>query len=145
MSIPITRICIGQSELAVRLVQPGCDGGQLIDYKHVRLVISPPCCPNPIMKSPQCFCGCWPGYKTPWTDAHLYSQDLPSIVYPGFDTNEQGETVFRFDQKLWDLPPGRYQGSIELTDGTQLAVLDIDLCNAPVLIDRVARTDRGCR
>lgn len=138
----ITRICWGQPELAVRLVQPGCNGGQLIDYEHIRLVITAPACPYRL-KSEQVFYGCWPSYETPWSDGIL-PHELPALVYPAFDTNDEGEIVFRFDSHLWKLPPGRYIGSVELNDGRQLAELDIDLCTTPVIIDKTRVTNRAC-
>ena len=138
----ITRICQGQPELAVRLVQPGCDGGQLIDCNNIRLVISAPSCPC-LLKSPLLFTGCWPGYDTPWED-NVRPDELPALVYPAFDINDKGETVFRFDDKLYKMPPGRYIGSIELNDGRRLAELDIDLCTQPVIIDSVTVTSKTC-
>lgn len=142
MKSTITRICWGQPELAVKLVQPGCNGGQLIDYEHVRLVIQAPHC-KCRLKSELIFTGCWPGYETPWTDA-VYPHELPALVYPAFDTNDKGETVFRFDDQLWHLPPGRYWGILEFNDGRPIAKLDIDLCTTPVLIDSVSVTQTPC-
>lgn len=139
---PITKICFGQSELCIRLVQPGCDGGQLVNYQDVRLVIAAPY-HNHRLKSPQLFRGCWPGFDTPWCD-DVYPHEMPALVYPAFDTNEDGDTVFRFDDKLWQLPPGRYVGTIEFNNGMRLAQLDIDLCNAPVIVDRVSVTEAAC-
>ncbi len=140
--MPIVRICQGQPELAVRLVQPGCDGGQLIDWEHVRLVIKAPHCPH-LLKSPMIFTGCWPGWETPWTNQVL-PHELPALVYPAFDTNDDGETVFRFDKNLYTLPPGRYEGRVELSNGALLSVLDIDLCTMPTIIDKVSVTSKGC-
>lgn len=138
----ITKICYGQSELSIRLVQPGCDGGQVVNWRDVRMVIAAPYCDHRL-KSPQVFRGCWPGFETPWSDA-VYPHELPALVYPAFETNDEGETVFRFDDKLWRMPPGRYIGTIEFTNGTVLARLDLDLCNSPVIVDRVRVTSAGC-
>ena len=38
----IVRICRGQPELAVRVVAPGCDGGQLVDWEDIELCIQAP-------------------------------------------------------------------------------------------------------
>lgn len=138
----ITKICYGQSELSIRLVQPGCDGGQVVNWRDVRMVIAAPHCDHRL-KSPQVFRGCWPGFETPWSDA-VYPHELPALVYTAFETNDEGETVFRFDDKLWRMPPGRYIGTIEFTNGTVLAQLDLDLCNSPVIVDRVRVTSAGC-
>ena len=139
---PITKICFGQSELRIRLVQPGCGGGQLVNDTDVRLVIAAPYC-NHRLKSPQLFLGCWPGFDTPWCSDAL-PHELPAIVYPAFTVDENGDTVFRFDGKLWQLPPGRYIGTIEFNDGRIIAKLDIDLCNDPVLLDRVSVSSAAC-
>lgn len=138
----ITKICFGQPEMAIRLVQPGCDGGQLVNWQDVRLVIAAPYC-NHLLKSPQCFRGCWPGFETPWIDSRP-PHELPAIVYPAFETNDNGETVFRFDDKLWRMPPGRYIGTVEFNNGRLLAKLDIDLCSAPILVDRIVVISTGC-
>lgn len=138
----ITRICKGQPELAVKLVQPGCQGGQLVGYEGIRLVITAPECACRL-KSELRFTGCWPGYTTPYSDSNRI-HDVPALVYPAFDINAKGETVFRFDHLLWERPAGRYIGTIELNDGTKLATLDIDLCNIPVFIDSVSVTHESC-
>lgn len=142
MRNPITRICMGQAELAIRLVQPGCDGGQLVNYEDVRLVIAAPYCSHRL-KSPQLFRGCWPGFETPWIDSPP-PHELPALVYPAFETNDEGMTVFRFDDKLWKFPPGRYIGTIEFNNGMVLAKLDIDLCSAPFILDKVTVTSAAC-
>lgn len=139
---PIVRLSLGQPELSIKLVQPGCDGGQLVNWQDVRLVIAAPAL-NHRLKSPQLFRGCWPGFETPWCD-DVYPHEMPALVYPAFESNDDGDTVFRFDDKLRKLPAGRYVGTIELLDGTVLAKLDIDLCPAPVLIDRMTLTQADC-
>lgn len=142
MKSSIIRICQGQPELAVRLVQPGCEGGQLINHEDIRLVIRAPEC-NRRLKSEQVFTGCWPGYDTPWSDG-IYPHEFASLVYPAFDTNENGDTVFRFDRNLWKLPPGRYWGFVEFNNGQLITKLDLDICNMPILLDAVTLTSEPC-
>lgn len=139
---PIVQICRGQPELAVRLVQPGCQGGQLMDYRNIRLVIQAPVC-HCWQASPLRFEGCWPGHNTPW-ETRPPIQELPALVYPAFTLNDKGETVFRLDEQFWRYPSGRYIGNIELLDGTPLSTLDIDLCNVPVIIDSITLTEPSC-
>lgn len=138
----IIRICQGQPELALRIVQPGCGGGQLIEYERIRMVIQAPHCEHRL-KSPLVFNGCWPGFNTPWRDSPP-PHELPALIYPAFDTNEYGETVFRFDDKLYALPPGRYFAFIEFTNGTLITRLDLDLCNSPFLVDTARVTEEPC-
>ena len=142
MKTIITKIKCGQPDLAVKLVEPGCNGGQLVDWKKIRLVISAPDCKH-LLKSPLVFCGCWPGYKTPWTD-QTQPHELPMLVYPAFGTDEKGAIVFRFDKLLWGYPPGRYIGRVEVEDGRVLSILEIDLCASPVLIDTVSYSEQSC-
>lgn len=139
----IIRICQGQPELALRIVQPGCEGGQLIEHEHIRLVIQAPHCEHRL-KSPLVFNGCWPGFTTPWRD-DIIPHEIPALIYPAFTTNEQGETVFRFDDKLYKLPPGRYFGNVEFSNGTLITKLDLDLCTIPFIIDRARVTEQPCK
>ena len=141
--MPIIKICQGQPELAVRLVQPGCHGGQLVDSSNVRMVIKAPEC-NHLLKSPIIMTGCWPGYKNIPRYGELPPHEYPALIYPAFTTNDKGEIIFRFDNQLYNMPPGRYIGYVELIDGTPLVQLDLDLCYAPVLVDAVTVTEAGC-
>lgn len=138
----IIRICQGQPELAVRIVQPGC-GGQLINFEDIRLVIQAPHC-DCMPCSPFIVNGCWPGYPGPFGEPACPASELPALVYPAFDTNDKGETVFKFDNRLWSLPPGRYFGNIEFNNGMAIDRLDIDLCTIPFLVDRVSVTHEPC-
>lgn len=138
----IIRICQGQPELAVRIVQPGC-GSQLIDFQNIRLVIQAPNC-TCIPCSPIIVSGCWPGYPGPFDEPRCPISKLPALVYPAFNTNADGETVFRFDRRLWSLPTGRYFGNIEFNNGTPIDRLDIDLCTIPFLVDKVSITQEPC-
>ncbi|MBQ3569593.1 MAG: hypothetical protein IJA20_02845 [Methanocorpusculum sp.] len=139
----IVKICQGQPELAVRLVQPGCGGGQLVDVDNLRLVIKAPEC-NHLLKSPIIMTGCWPGYDNLPRLGETPPHELPAVVYPAFDTNDNGDIIFRFDKQLFELPPGRYWGYVELANGTILTKLDLDLCFTPVLVDAVSVTSVDC-
>lgn len=143
---PIVQLCRGQPELSVRLVQPGCNGGQLVDFQNIRLVIKPPrpCMCHKVMPlSPLYFHGCWPGHDTPW-GPRVPPEERQLLVYPAFNITEQGDIVFRFDEQLWEYPSGRYEGHIELQDGTPITVLDIDLCNTPLLVESVSVVQPLC-
>lgn len=140
----IIKICQGQPELAVRIVQPGCNGSQLIDYKNIRLVIKAPYC-DCMPCTPIVVYGCWPGYSGPIGEPRPSINDLPALVYDAFDINDDGETVFRFDDKLWNLlPPGRYFGTIEFKNGGFIDKLDIDLCTTPFIISKVSAAQEPC-
>ena len=140
----IVRICQGQPELAIRIVQPGCTGGQLLNYKDTRLVITAPECPA-YLKSPLHFKGCWPGFsgELPYTFPEV-PHELPVLVYPAFRINDNGDTVFRFDSLFFDYPPGRYIGTVEFTNGCIINQFEIDYCMTPFLIDRISQTAQAC-
>lgn len=141
MNSVFVRIQPGQEELAVRLVQPGC-GSQVISREDMRLVITAPQ-PKSALLSEQTFTGFWPGSETPWSDAVGAGRDF-MLVYPAFDVNEEGDVVFRFDDQLRTLRPGRYIGSVETASGTQLVSLDIDLSPTPLLIETLTLTGKSC-
>lgn len=140
----IVKICQGQPELSIRIVTPGCNGGQLINYKDIRMCIYAPKCEESLL-SPMCFTGCWPGHDVEAYNERncLPPQDMPLLVYPAFTINDNGETVFRFDAKLWERR-GRYVGVIEFTDGTKITELDLDICNQPFIADRISLTSQSC-
>jgi hypothetical protein len=134
----IIKILRGQPSLAVRLVTQGAPGQQLVDYKNVRLVIMAsrePRLEPPL--SPQHFSGYWPGHDVEsWNDQFVLPEELPLLVYPAFTVNDDGEIVFRFDDKI-NKRMGRYLGVIELNDGTILTTLDLDICTQIWVADRV--------
>lgn len=138
----IVRICKNQAELAVKIVQPGCNGGQVIGHEDIFLVIKAPKCPHRY-KSPWIVEGCWPGYDGP-RGCEPTPDQYPAIYYPAFNIDDEGRAVFRFDNKLYRLPQGRYIGTIEFGDTTPIATLDIDLCNTPFSISEVVTTTVSC-
>jgi len=127
----------------VRIIQPGCNGGQLINSDDIRLVIQAPDC-GCAGQSPFIVYGCWPGYDGPIGEAHIPPHDRPALVYPAFDINDEGDTIFRFDRRLWTMPGGRYIGTIEFNNGDIIDQIDIDLCTIPFLVDRVSITLEVC-
>lgn len=142
----IINICHDQQELAVRITQPGCSGGQVIDHDLFLLRIQAPHCPH-LLKSPICLTGCWPQHREPFFDPNCPPHELPALVYPALKTDEEGRIVFRFDSLLHKLPKGRYIGTI-IFDGTPITELDLDLCSIPFLVDEAvvvtSQTDEDC-
>lgn len=146
--MPITKICQGQPYLSVRISAPGCQGGRLIDYEKIRLVISAPprtTCEMPL--SPQHFTGCWPGHDLEkYERSFNLPEQLPVITYDAFKCSPEGDIVFRLDALLFKvMPPGRYIGSVEFKNGEQITVLDLDLCNDYFVLDRVTVGGMECQ
>lgn len=137
---PIIRIHPGQTELILRIVQTGCAGGQVCG-KDTRLVIERPACADELLSKWK-FEGCWPGYDVDAWNAQ--QEEVPALVYPAFDTNENGDTVFRLDDKLFSLPPGRYVGCVEWKNGVSITTIDIDLSPGGFLVESVSVTDQPC-
>lgn len=143
--MPIVRICQGQPELKVRLSTGGCNGQQLVDYHHLRLVIIAPHCNRcELPLSPQKFTGCWPGHDTEkWNESFILPEEQPLLIYPAFDVDENGDIVFRLDSQLWQRT-GRYVGLVETTDRQKLVELDLDICTNKFIIDRVTVGSNSC-
>ena len=144
--MPIVKICQNQPTLAVRITTPGCNGGQLVDYKQVRLVISAPerttCEP---LLSPQCFKGCFPGHDVDrWNDSFISPDQLPLLIYPAFGINDDGDIVFILDSQLWKRV-GRYVGSVEFNDGQKILELDLDICTTQFIADKISTDNIPCR
>lgn len=144
----ITKICQGQPYLSVRLSAPGCQGGQLIDYEKIRLVITAPqrtTCEMPLSRLH--FTGCWPGHDTEKYERQFDPPDQrPIICYDAFKCSPDGDIVFRLDAMLYKvLPPGRYVGLIEFKNGTPIVKLDIDLCFDQFVLDRVTVGGYECQ
>ena len=95
----IIRICRGQPELAVRVVAPGCDGGQLVDYEDMELcILAPKCtCEGPFSKLYFKGCGWWGHDVDRWNDQQVPPEEMPVLVYPAFDTDDDGNIVFTAD------------------------------------------------
>ena len=134
----IVRICRGQPELAVRVVAPGCDGGQLVDWEDIELcILAPKCtCEGPFSKLYFKGCGWWGHDVDRWNEQQVPREEIPVLVYPAFDTDDDGNIVFKFDSKLWQRA-GRYVGLIRFKDGTEITRLDLDICTTQFLADKV--------
>lgn len=141
----IVRICRGQPELAVRVVAPGCDGGQLVDYEDMELcILAPKCtCEGPFSKIYFHGCGWWGHDIDRWNEQQVPPEEMPVLVYPAFDVNDNGEIVFKFDSKLWERA-GRYVGLIRFKDGTEITRLDLDICTTQFLADKVTVKSYSC-
>lgn len=143
--MPIVRIKEGQPEIRVRIVAPGCPGEQLVDWAHLRLVIMPPPskrCELPL--SCQHFSGCFPGHDVEkWNESFVLPEEQPLLIYPAFDTDENGDVVFRLDRQIWERR-GRYLGVIETTSGEKLLDLDLDICSQKFIADRVTVGTNSC-
>lgn len=143
--MPIVKICQGQPELRVRITTTGDNGAQLVDYKHLRLVISAPCEPrSELPLSPQEFKGCWPGHDTAkWNSSFELPERRPLLIYPAFDTDENGDIVFRLDSQIWNRL-GRYIGTVETTSGQKILALDLDICSNMFIPDRISVVSTSC-
>ena len=141
----IVRICRGQPELAVRVVAPGCDGGQLVDYEDMELcILAPKCtCEGPFSKIYFHGCGWWGHDMDRWNEQQVPPEQMPVLVYPAFDVNDNGEIVFKFDSKLWERA-GRYVGLIRFKDGTEITRLDLDICTTGFIADKVTVKSYSC-
>lgn len=123
----IVRLCEDTPKLALRIVQPGCTGSQLMDDR-VNLVITPASCPRPEALIPY-----WEDCELKWRNER---PGIPALTYPAFEVDADGNVVFYFDFRLWALPPGRYKGMVMLGEVCSQTCFDIDLCNRPVIIDK---------
>ena len=141
----IIRICRGQPELAVRVVAPGCDGGQLVDWEDIELcILAPKCtCEGPFSKLYFKGCGWWGHDVDRWNEQQVPPEQMPVLVYPAFDTDDDGNIVFKFDSKLWQRA-GRYVGLIRFKDGTEITRLDLDICTTQFLADKVTVKCYSC-
>lgn len=127
----IVRLCEDTPKLALRIVQPGCHGRQLMDT-GVEITISPVCCDRPSERIEQDEC---------LNIIAVHKKEIPSLTYPAFELDDEGRIVFYFDAKLWALPPGRYHAHVSIGGCCDKTRIDIDLCNRPTIIDQVAVTE----
>lgn len=129
----IVNLGYGEKEIAVRIIQPGCDGGQLIDYKNLQLMICAPDC-GYLLKSPIIMKGCHPGnfYRNPPDP-----RQLPRLYYPAIKTDLKGRTVFRLDDKFEQYPAGCYIGQVQFKNGQVVCDIDLRLHTTPFIIDEI--------
>lgn len=100
----------GARTLALRLRETG-SFNPVTSWCDIQLLISPgqydnQCGPN---GSPWILHGCWPFHPTEVDLANPH-YDFPTIVYPAVDLDEDGRIVFHLDERLDNLPAGRYSG-----------------------------------
>ena len=127
----IIRLCEDTPKLAVRITQPGCGGRQLMDTR-VDMVIRPVVCAERTHTHTY-----WDGCAF---KEEVIPDPVPALRYPAFELDDEGRVVFYFDNKLWSLPPGRYQADIEIDGTCTQTTIQIDLCNRPVAVEQIAVT-----
>lgn len=131
----IIKVCEDTPKIGLRIVQPGCNGKQLMDTGVV-LAITPISCPRPERLVPY------------WENCELKYRDetprIPSLEYPAFDISDDGLVIFYLDRKAWALPPGRYKGYIIIGGHCSNTTFDIDLCNTSYVIDQAVVIPNPC-
>lgn len=129
----IVKIKYGQPQIRVRLSDDAEPPGS---FKKFILSIKPiselPC--DFMLPSKWIVEGCWPEYEGP---RHTCHPSPPSLMYPAFDQDCDGNVIFLLDDKLRALPTGRYDGEITTTDGRIIGSLDIDIIDTPYIIRHV--------
>lgn len=102
----------GARQLALRLRETG-SFNPVTRWEDIQLLIAPgqydnQCGPN---GSPWFLSGCW--YNAPTgVDVANYRPDFPTIVYCAADLDEENRIVFHLDERLDNLPAGRYSGTL---------------------------------
>jgi hypothetical protein len=120
----IINVARGQPELKVTLAPYG-GGGDPPALSETRLLVYPPRPERFTQLSRRIFLGDW--WDPSRTDvSHPYMGRMPVLVYPAFSEDEHGATVFRFDDKLWNRPPGRYECEV-IAHGKLALAFDMDL------------------
>lgn len=140
----IVRICQDQPSVHIGISTQQCQSLRLVDYDHIRLVISSLRCKKPTL-STLIWRGCWIGKETPYIQyADEYKPKV--LVYPASGIDKEGAIIFTFSDFLFSLPPGRYRGHIEVDGKKFIEHFDIELCSAPYIIDKITQPDldRGC-
>lgn len=116
MILTITRYT---AQLALK-IEELVSHSQLTDANNLQLLIIPgeindTCGCKPLtMGSPWLLHGCWPYHPTDVDVANPQLPDFPTLAYDGFDVDEEGRIVFHFDDRLWELPDGRYTGILRI-------------------------------
>jgi hypothetical protein len=127
----IVNICEDTPKLALLLKQPGCNGAQLMDT-GVEIRITRKGCPvGPVQEVEEDNCT---------VTARWVEPSPPAVIYPAFEIDAEGRTVFYFDDKLWNMEPGRYEGEVLIGGYGTGAIIDIDLCNLPLTVAGAAIT-----
>lgn len=115
MILPISRYT-GRIALKIHEV---IHNNYVSDFRQLQLLIMPGEINDErrcvrVMGSPWYLHGCWPFHPTEVDTANHPRPDFPVIAYDAFDSDDEGRVVFSLDQRLWDLPDGRYTGIIRM-------------------------------
>lgn len=128
----ILRLTQDMTRLALR-IRDSWEGRQLTDWQRLQLLILPgqrdmmdQCGPN---GSPWILTGCWPGKRTN-VDVANWRPDFPALICPAFTLDADGAVVFRIDDRIHSLPPGRYTGVIRVTPRQVPPYDPHDLCGS---------------
>ena len=128
----ILRLTQDMTRLALR-IRDSWEGRQLTDWQRLQLLILPgqrdmmdQCGPN---GSPWILTGCWPGKRTN-VDVANWRPDFPALICPAFTLDADGAVVFRIDDRIHNLPPGRYTGVIRVTPRQVPPYDPHDLCGS---------------
>lgn len=66
--------------------------------------------------SPWVFNGCWPGHRTGVDIANPWKREnIPTMVFAAESFSDDGHLVFTLDDRLDQVPPGRYTGIVQRT------------------------------
>lgn len=105
--------------LALR-IRNTVDRGQTTEWEKLQLVIEP----APMRKgchvggSPWFLCGCWPFHPTGVDVANPCAPEFPAIIIDAEGTDLEGRVQFPLKDKIWDLPNGRYLGTVRIHSHT---------------------------
>lgn len=127
----IVKLCADNPKLALRLVQPGCSGKQLL-YQGITIELR------------KSRCGTGEKYRYVSDGCAIRTIIIPPpppICYPAFELDDDGRVVFYFDDKLFNQPSGRYWATILINNKCSGIEFDIDLCCDKLIIDQYAQTD----
>lgn len=131
----IIRICQDTPKLALKIVQAGCDGLQLMD-DTIELELWKRHC-EPCLRTEHFYDDC--GIRR-----ERQIMDETIIVYPAFDIDADGRVVFYFDDNLWNSGDGRYAATIKIAGHTRLC-FDLEVCMKPLMIEEAVLTSStGC-
>ena len=108
----------GTRKLAIRIANRST-GDYAASYEDMQLFIRPgpmDGCDCWEGGSPWYFYGCWPGHPTGVDVANPWKRrDIPTLVYDAAELDDDGRVVFNLDERLDQIPAGRYTGIIQTT------------------------------
>ena len=142
MKKPIIDLGPDTPRLKLKLMSPGCNGGQIIT--HASMYITRVKCEEELPTSlpPMYLCGGCdnkmeiPPITTP-------QPVIPTLLYESIGVDENGFTEFYFDDKLFESPSGRYTACVKV-DGCDVMDFDINLgCDLQIAEITVVRSRCG--